>query len=208
MVCARAAMGKTTLMTKLMIKYWLTTFNKIWIICPTYAEDDNWSYFDRHVKNGNIEVLSEVNENKLKKIWNYCKKQKIEDNTKHFLIYFDDCTGQPAFKKNQETGVMNQLFSKCRHAHISLIIVVQKFTQASTIMRTNADAFLTFMTLSDSEKDHMYKEFGFGGKKSFIAMLDAATIEPYHHFYVNRQGAGAPDYYHNFKKIIYKTNIK
>jgi hypothetical protein len=201
-------MGKTTLMIKLMIKYWLNDFDKIWIVCPTYAEDDNWSYFDSHLKNGHIEVLSEVNENKLKHIWNWCKKEKIHDRKKHFLIYFDDCTGQPAFKTNQETGVMNQLFSKGRHANITFVIVVQKFTQASTIMRTNSDAFLTFMTLSDTEKDHMYKEFGFGGKKKFIQLLDDATIEPYHHFFINRQGAGAPDYYHNFKKICYVQKIK
>ena len=187
-----------------MIKYWIEKFDKIWIVCPTFAEDDNWSYFDKYVSDGDIEVLNEVSENKLKKIWNYCKKRKLEDKTVQFLIYFDDCTGQPAFKKNNEVGVMNQLFSKGRHANITLIIVVQKFTQASTIMRTNADAFLTFMTLSDTEKDHMYKEFGFGGKKKFIELLDKATREPYHHFYVNRQGAGAPDYYHNFNRIIYK----
>jgi hypothetical protein len=191
-------------MIKLMIKYWFKQYDKIWIICPTFAEDDNWSFFDEYVSEGRIEVLNEVTENKLKKIWNWCKKKKIEDKSQHFLIYFDDCTGQPAFKKNSEVGVMNQLFSKGRHANITLIIVVQKFTQASTIMRTNADAFLTFMTLSDSEKDYMYKEFGFGGKKKFMELLDKATCEPYHHFYVNRQGAGAPTYYHNFKKIKYR----
>lgn len=196
-------MGKTTLMVKLIIKYWLEEYSKVWIICPTYAEDDNWSFFDSFVEEGKVEVIGEVNENKLNKIWNFCKKQKQADPKKHFLIYFDDCTGQPAFKKNQETGVVNQLFSKGRHSNITLIVVVQKFTQASTIMRTNADAFLTFMTLSDTEKDHMYKEFGFGGKKKFIEIIDKATIAPYHHFYVNRQGAGAPDYYHNFKKIKY-----
>jgi len=187
-----------------MIKYWIKEYNKIWIICPTFAEDDNWSFFDKYVKQGLIEVYPEVTENRLKKIWNQCKKKKIEDKKQHFLIYFDDCTGQPAFKVNSESGVMNQLFSKGRHANITLIIVVQKFTQASTIMRTNADAFLTFMTLSDSEKDYMYKEFGFGGKKNFITLLDESTREPYHHFYVNRQGAGAPEYYHNFKKINYR----
>jgi len=186
-----------------MIKYWLDEFDKIWIICPTFAEDDNWSYFDSRVEDGRVEVIGEVDENRLNRIWNLCKNEKLKDRSKNFLIYFDDCTGQPAFKKNQETGVVNQLFSKGRHANITLICVVQKFTQASTIMRTNADAFLTFMTLSDTEKDHMYKEFGFGGKKRFIEYIDASTIQPYHHFYVNRQGAGAPDYYHNFKKIKY-----
>lgn len=196
-------MGKTTLMQKIMSRYWLDLFYKIYIICPTYAEDKGWSLFDAYVDSGKIEVIFEVEENKLRKIWNVCRKLKLEDPSKHFLIYFDDCTGQPAFKKNQETGVLNALFSKGRHSNISIVIVVQKFTQASTIMRTNADCFLTFMTLSDTEKNHMYSEFGFGGKKKFIELLDYSTIQPYHHFFVNRQGPGAPDYYHNFKKIVY-----
>jgi len=190
-----------------MINYWLKEFDKIYIVCPTFAEDDNWSFFDEHVKSGTIEVLNEVNENKLNRIWNKCKKNKLADKSFHALVYFDDCTGQPAFKKNQESGTLNQMFSKCRHANMSIVIVVQKFTQASTIMRTNADGFLTFMTLSDTEKDYMYKEFGFGGKQKFIKMIDDATVEPYSHFYCNRQGAGAPDYYHNFKKIIYNRPI-
>lgn len=186
-----------------MIKYWIKEYKKIWIICPTFAEDDNWSFFDEYVKSGLVEVLSEVNENKLNKIWNKCKKAKVQSSHDNYLLYFDDCTGQPAFKKNQETGVLNQLFSKGRHAGISIIIVVQKFTQASTIMRTNADGFLTFMTLSDREKDYIYGEFGWGGKKQFVKMVDDATKYPYHFFFVNRQGAGAPDYYHNFLKINY-----
>jgi len=201
-------MGKTTLMIKLMIQYWLKDFDKIWIICPTYAEDKNWSYFDEYITVGTVSVHHEVDENHLKKIWNKCKKEKIANPEFSALIYFDDCTGQPAFKSNQETGVLNQLFSKGRHAGLSFVIVVQKFTQASTIMRTNADCFLTFMTLSDTEKNHMYNEFGFGGKKNFLKLLDKSTFEPYHHFYVNRQGPGAPDYYHNFKLITYGDVLK
>lgn len=186
-----------------MIRDWLDNFDKIWIICPTYSEDDNWSYFDNYVTKGRVEVLAEVNENKLKKIWNQCKKKKLANRNLHFLIYFDDCTGQPAFRMDKPSGVVNQLFSKGRHANISLVAVVQKFTQASTTMRTNADCFLTFMTLSDTEKNHMYSEFGFGGKKRFLQLLDDSTVVEYDNFFVNRQGPGAPRYYHNFKKINY-----
>lgn len=205
MVCARAGMGKTTLMIKLMINYWIKQFDKIYIICPTFAEDKNWSFFDPYVESGQVEVFDTVDERQLNRIWNTCKKAKVNDDPNaHYLIYFDDCTGQPAFKKNQETGVVNMLFSKGRHANISIIIVVQKFTQASTTMRVNADCFLTFMTMNCDEKNYMYKEFGYGEKKKFIKLLDDCTIEPYHHMYINRQGPGAPPIYHNFKLVKYK----
>jgi hypothetical protein len=184
-----------------MIKEWINTYNKIWIICPTYAEDKNWSFFDKYIEDGRVEVLAEVDENKLKRIWNGCKKAKIEDPQVQFLIYFDDCTGQPAFKSNQETGVLNQLCSKGNHANITIVFVVQKFTQASTIMRVNSETFVTFYTQSQAEKEAMYKEFGAGTKKAFTQILDQCTVEPYDSFYVNRQGPGAADYYHNFKKI-------
>lgn len=181
-------------------------FSKIWLICPTYAEDSNWSFFDAATQSGQVEVIAEVTENKLKKIWNWCKLQKTTDPSQHYLIYFDDCTGQPAFKTNQETGVVNQLCSKGNHANISIIFVVQKFTQASTIMRTNSECFITFYTQSDTEKDHIYKEFGAGTKKNFKQVLDACTRSHYHSFYVNRQGPGEADYYHNFKKINFSTS--
>lgn len=184
-----------------MIKEWIHIYNKIWIICPTYGQDENWSFFDPFVQSGRVEVLAEVNENKLRKIWNGCKKAKSQDPQVQFLIYFDDCTGQPAFKSNQETGVLNQMCSKGNHANISIIFVVQKFTQASTIMRVNSEAFITFYTQSQAEKEAMYKEFGSGTKKSFTQMLDQCTQEPYDTFFVNRQGPGAADYYHNFFKI-------
>lgn len=185
---------------------WIHQFDKIYIICPTYAEDKNWSFFDTFVNSGHIEVLSEVNENKLRKIWNACKNAKIQNPALNFLIYFDDCTGQPAFKKNQETGVLNQLASKGNHANISIVFVVQKYTQASTIMRTNTEGFVTFYTQSQTEKEAIYKEFGAGKKKVFMAVLDECTRSPYHNFYVNRQGPGQPDYYHNFKKISFDTS--
>jgi hypothetical protein len=183
------------------MKEWIHIYDKIWLICPTFAEDNNWSFFDKHVASNRIEVINEVNENQLNKIWNWCKQAKIKDPNLHFLIYFDDCTGQPAFKSNQETGVLNQLCSKGNHANISIIFVVQKFTQASTIMRTNSECLVSFYTQSDAEKSHIYKEFGCGTKKNFCHTLDIATREPYHSFYVNRQGPGEADYYHNFKKI-------
>lgn len=188
-----------------MMKEWIHLYTKIWLICPTYGEDANWSFFDPAIISGQVEVLDVVTDNKLKTIWNWCRLQKKADPTLHFLIYFDDCTGQPAFKTNQETGVVNQLCSKGNHANISMIFVVQKFTQASTIMRTNAECFITFYTQSDSEKDHIYKEFGAGTKKDFKYALDTCTIKPYHNFYVNRQGPGQADYYHNFKKINFNT---
>lgn len=186
------------------MREWILVYDKIWIVCPTYAEDKNWSFFDTYVNSGRVEVLSEVKENKLKGIWNMCKNAKIKDPKVQFLIYFDDCTGQPAFKSNQETGVLNQLCSKGNHANMTIIFVVQKFTQASTIMRVNSETFITFYTQSQMEKDAMYKEFGTGTKKKFTELLDMCTQKPYDTFYVNRQGPGAADYYHNFKKIKFK----
>lgn len=188
-----------------MMSEWIDVYAKIWLICPTYGEDSNWSFFDKEVASGHVEVIDVVDENKLRMIWNWCRLQKKANPEQHYLIYFDDCTGQPAFKKNQETGVVNQLCSKGNHANISMIFVVQKFTQASTIMRTNAECFITFYTQSDNEKDHIYKEFGAGKKKDFKEILDYCTVNDYHNFYVNRQGPGQADYYHNFKKIKFHS---
>lgn len=194
-------MGKTTLLVKLLLKRFLDVFDKIWIICPTYGHDKAWGCLDKYVDSGKITVYGKVDEHQLKKIWGFCQAQKEIDPSLQFLIYFDDCGGVKGFKVDKPDGVLNQIFCKGNHANISIIAAIQKITLASTIMRINADMFMTFATQQKTEKDYIYNEFGFGDKKSFLKALDKHTSQKYHTFYVNRCGAGAPDYYHNFKLI-------
>jgi hypothetical protein len=201
MVVSRSQMGKTTLMIKMFEYYWLAKFEKIIIFCPTYTKDSKWRVIDKYVKSGKVNVYSVVLNDLVKKLWAEwaCSANRRRD--KHCLFYFDDCVGQEDFKINQETGIINMLVSKGNHDNISSVWVVQKFTQASTIMRTNAEGLFTFYMQSENEIKHVHEEFGFGKRSDFKNWLQRCTSEKYHFVFINRQGAGKPDYYHNFKLV-------
>lgn len=198
---ARSQTGKTTLLIKLLHYYWIKMFTKIYIFCPTYLEQAKWSSLDKYVKSGKIKVYPVVDEKILKKIWNKYKELKSKGSKHNVLILFDDCTGQKEFKVNQETGIINLMVSKANHAGISIAAAVQKITQASTIMRSQAEGVLTFSCLQEKEIKPLYDEFGVGKLKNFREMVINSTLQPYHYLYINRQGPGIPDYYHNFKFI-------
>lgn len=174
----------------------------MYLFCSTFFADQAWRPLNKEYNSGKIKVYGCVNENLLKKLWMEIKKiNEKASKMNHFLICFVDCVGQPGFKVNQESGVINMMVSKGNHDGISLIWDVQKFTNCSTIMRCNAEVFMSFNTSQEDEIKHIHKEFGIGSGKDFSAIFQACTAKRYSFFFVNRQGAGAPDYYHDFKFI-------
>jgi len=135
----------------------------------------------------------------------YGRRRKKRKNKKHqTLIYIDDCTGQPGFKVDQPTGYLNIMAATANHNNVSIILCVQKITMASTILRCNMEAFMTF-TLNEKETKPTWEEFGMPVPfKLFRELIHDATAKPYSHYYMNRQGPGTPDYYHNFIPIDWK----
>jgi hypothetical protein len=189
-------------MVKLMLYYWIKLFDRIYIFCPTYSKDGTWRCVDEYYTSGQINVYPVVHTDLVKKLWARTDKERLTNPNYKVLMYFDDCTGQPDFNCVAAGGIMNQLTSKGNHSGISSVYVVQKFTQCSTTMRTNAEGFLTFFTQSEAEKKYMWQEFGVGTYPYFKSLMDESTKQAYHNFFVNRQGPGMPDYYHNFKWIV------
>jgi hypothetical protein len=202
MTVARSQSGKTHLLIKLLLWKWVKQFDKIHIFCPTFLQDRKWSAVDQFVKSGKISVHVKFSDKKIKNIWAKCMKAKTEGSNDNTLILFDDCAGQEGFKKNQETGILNQLVCRANHANISTIWSVQKLTQSSTIMRSQAEGLITFQCHQENQVKPLYQEFGTGSLKSFSEVMRECTKHPFHYVYVNRQGPGEPDYYHNFNKIV------
>jgi hypothetical protein len=201
MIVARSQMGKTTLLIKLLLYYWMKMFDHVFIFCSTYSLDDKWSAIDAYRASGKVRVWGNVKEKTVRKVWAECSRLLVKDPKKQFLVLFDDCGGQEGFKVDKPEGIINQLVTRGNHSNITTIWVVQKVTQASTTMRANAEGVITFYQQSESELRYLWNEFGVGSFNQFKTMLRNATSEPYHSFYVNRQGPGAPDYYHNFRYI-------
>lgn len=193
-----------------MIAKWVKQFNKIYIVCPTYAEDDVWSSLDEYVHNGKVKILDSVDENILKRIWNECRAYKRDNkqNRKQTLIYFDDCYGQEGFTTYSGKGVINQLTTKGNHSDISTICVVQRLVYCTPTIRANAECIITFSPEGEDDRKLLFKQYGVGTFQSFGKMIEHSTKEPYTTFMINRQGPGASRYFHNFKLIKNPENIE
>src|ERR1044071_5833169 len=89
MTVSRSQMGKTTLLIKLLKFFWLRKFNKIYIFCPTYAQDSKWSDIDAYVKAKKVKVFPEVKNRILKKLWRECSKKKLQQPNYHTLVLMD-----------------------------------------------------------------------------------------------------------------------
>jgi hypothetical protein len=194
-------MGKTTLLIKLLKFFWLNKFNKIYIFCPTYAQDSKWSDLDAEVKTGKISVHPEVKDKLLKKIWNQCSKKKLSNPNYHTMILMDDCVGQPDFKTHSDQGILNKIVCKGNHLNITTVWSVQKITNVSPTMRLQVEALLAFYISDMREKKSLYQEFGAGTWKQFQVVLEKSTEQPFHYLYMKRQGPGKPKFYHNFRLI-------
>lgn len=206
MFVARSQCGKTTLLIKLFHYYWVKQFDYIHIFCPTFSEDDKWDSVDKYVSSKKVVVYNKIDKNIIQNIWNKCKKWKTEKKKVHTLLIFDDCTGQENFCVNQNNNILNILVCRANHANVSTVWSVQKFTQSSTTMRSQAEGLITFSCLQEKEQKPLHQEFGLGSFAWFQKILTDATGSPYHYMYINRQGPGIPDYYHNFNFITNKDS--
>lgn len=195
-------MGKTTLLVKLLSRFFIKSFDKIYLICPTFKNDEVWGALDKYTgKKKKIDVYTYFNADLVEKLWKKADKIKMKHKNYQTLFVFDDCAGQPNFKVNTENHVINRMAATCNHSNVSVIAVVQRIINIAPAFRENAEALVMFTCQSENEKKALYAQFGIGTFKEFSRMITAVTAEPYNYLVVNRQGAGRANYYHNFLPV-------
>jgi len=77
---------------------------------------------------------------------------------------------------------LKELYLRGRRHAINLIVSVQKWKLASTVMRTQATSVFYFRAASMADLDGFLEEFSAllqGGKKALYEIYKAATKEPY-----------------------------
>ena len=195
-------MGKTTTFIKMFLYQWVNQFDLVYIFCPTFKNDNLWGNVDKYTHTGQIKVYTYFKESVVESLFKKQCKLKEKGSTKQILFYFDDCGSESGFKNMSEHSIINKLASQGNHANCSTIACVQKLKQLTTTFRLNAEAFMTFYVSSELERKAIYEDFGLPVKYGqFRKILNDCTKEKYHQYYVNRQGAGEPIFYHNFKRI-------
>jgi len=115
------------------------------------------------------------------------------------LVVVDDVAFSGDLKCNVN-GVMSQLYCNGRHASISTIVTAQKYSQLSTVIRTNCTAAILFGN-SQKELDLITDDMNFlKTKKEFVNIFRDATRAKNSFLVIDYT---SPGYYHDseFKPI-------
>ena len=187
--------GKTTYIGNLILRdtYYRKLFKgaNIYIVCTSMDFDEKWQTIVEMKKIPEENIMRKFDEDKLRSIYNKLKNEYIEavsngEKPVHSLIIFDDCTSGEL--KSKKGGVLDDIAQIGRHALISFILTVQKYTSISTLCREQCNgAVLFFCTPKQRDligEDHNYLE----DKKDFATMLRKHTSAKHHHLIVKYGG--------------------
>ena len=125
--------------------------------------------------------IMEFNEGNLMNLYEEIEELFLEEqrekNIQHRLLIFEDC-GASNSLKNKQDGVISRLVCQGRHMATSCCFTSQRYSQVSTLVRTNLTGAILFSTSSKELElicdDMSYLE----SKKDFIKMFRQTTKEP------------------------------
>jgi len=126
--------------------------------------------------------IMRYSEDRLQSVYDHIEEmaaEAMEEGQKpvRSLVLIDDCSFSGDLKCNVN-GVMSQLYCNGRHASISTIVTAQKYSQLSTVIRTNVTAAVLFGN-SMKELDLITEDMNFlRTKKEFVKIFREATREP------------------------------
>jgi hypothetical protein len=125
--------------------------------------------------------IMEFEENNLMNLYEeieelFLEEQK-EKNIQHRLLIFEDCGASNALKSKQ-AGVISRLVCQGRHCATSCVFTSQRYSQVSTLVRTNLTGAILFST-STKELDLIADDMSYlETKKQFVKLFRNTTAEP------------------------------
>lgn len=158
------------------------------MFCPNYYYDSKYNYVD----NTRVILYDEVTPENLMAAWNTIRASPQYST----LMWFDDCMGQSGMRCNELTRILINI----RHNNTSCVALVQEIVGVAPVFRRQCEAFISFQTQDEDDRNMVIKNFGIGNKYEFLKMYDECTREKHNFMLMNRQGANVL-YYHNFTPI-------
>jgi len=125
--------------------------------------------------------IMKFSEDRLQAIYDHIEdmaSDAVNDGDKpvNSLMVIDDCSYSGDFKSKID-GVISQMFCNGRHINLSIICTSQKYSQLSTVMRTNATSAILFSN-SQREAEAMCEDHNFmPTKKQFMKVFRDTTTE-------------------------------
>ena len=112
----------------------------------------------------------------------FCIVFKVTNKLHQILIVIDDWASDESVMRGKKGQILKELYLRGRHYGVNLIVSVQKWKLASTVMRTQATSVFYFRAGSLTDLDDFLENFSAlvpGGKKALMQIYRAATAEPY-----------------------------
>ena len=192
LLIGRKGSGKTYLLIEILLSDWKGVYDDIIIVSPTFKlQNSAWGKIDT---GAGFTIYDNFDENTLAEIYN----NKLQNSARKTLLILDD-NGEDIKKIRQ--SIFNKLISNSRHMNMSMVVLLQKLTQAPTILRSNADTFAAFSACSIRERDALFKEIGILEKKEFAKYFNHCT-EKQHCAFVASVIQGEIKLFDNFKSEI------
>ena len=187
--------GKGVLLQSLVLDVFAGVFERVFLFSKTAFTDTNWEPVLKHIrkelKHPEDELgpfFEEFEPAVIEKIIDQ-QKRIIEYEKAHnfkklhqICIIVDDYAGDESVMRGKKGEALKNLYLTGRHWGINLIVSIQKWRLASTVMRTQATSVFYFKARSNVDLESFLEENSAlvpGGKKQLMEIYRAATAEPY-----------------------------
>jgi len=194
-VCGSSASGKSILLQQLVLDVFAGVFERVFLSSKTAFSDHTWEpvlkYIRKELKHPEDELgpffeefdpaVIETNIDQQKRIIEYEKAYQFK-RLHQICIIVDDYAGDGSVMRGKKGEALKNLYLMGRHYGINLIVSIQKWRLASTVMRTQATSVFYFKARSNVDLDAFLEENNAlvpGGKKQLMEIYKAATAEPY-----------------------------
>ena len=202
-----SASGKSLLVANLIMDVFAHKWERVYVFSKTAKTDHTWEAVDKFLRKNlkipedeqlffddfDVDKLNEIIETQ-KRIIEYQKKKdkQIHGSSGPLMqicIVVDDFGGDENIMRHKKGEALKNLFLMGRHFGINVIISVQKYRLAGTVMRTQATLLMYFKARSMNDLEAFLEEnsaLAPGGKKQLMEIYKMATAEPFNFLTINQ----------------------
>ena len=204
-VTGSSGSGKGILIANLITDIFAHKWERVYVFSKTAKTDHTWEAVDKFLRKKipedeqlffddfDVDKLNEIIETQ-KRIIDYQKRKHKQIHGQsgplmQICIVVDDFGGDENIMRHKKGEALKNLFLMGRHFGINVIISVQKYRLAGTVMRTQATLLMYFKARSMNDLEAFLEEnsaLAPGGKKQLMEIYKMATAEPFGFLTINQ----------------------
>lgn len=196
-VSGSAGVGKTSFLVSLLSqskpKIYKKVFENVFIVAPSHSLASIKSNIFRN--HPDDKIYNELTPNVLNDI----KIKVMAEATENYnsLLIIDDMTVY--LKSTQNELLLKDLVFNRRHYHLSIILLVQSYTQIPLSLRKTVSHAVIFRPKNTKEWSSFFEELLFSDKKTVQAIFDYVFTSKHDFLFAD---IATGDLFHNFNKLM------